>query len=120
MSNIEEDIQMLKTFKVKGNYMPNHIDRMIEPKEVEAIYHVLQELEQDKKRLKELEEALLKVKEKNIKLFINSKNSIPVQKVKDKIKYYKKLQNNYIKKYDEVNDTLQGMINVLKEIVEDK
>ena len=81
---------------------------------------ILSEREVDKKRIKELEEALLKVKEKNIKLFINSKNSIPVQKVKDKIKYYKKLQNNYIKKYDEVNDTLQGMINVLKEIVEDK
>ena len=34
-------------------------------------------------RIKELEEALLKVKDKNIKLFINSKNSIPKQKVKE-------------------------------------
>lgn len=34
-------------------------------------------------RIKELEEGLLKVKDKNIKLFMHYKNSIPVQKVKD-------------------------------------
>lgn len=39
--------------------------------------------EKYKKRIKELEEGLLKVKDKNIKLFMHYKNSIPVQKVKD-------------------------------------
>lgn len=53
---------------------------------LEAIKHVLAEREADKKKIKELEEALLKVKDKNIKLFIHYKNSIPKQKVKDKIK----------------------------------
>lgn len=50
---------------------------------VNALEYVLEEREADKKRIKELEEALLKVKDKNIKLFINSKNSIPKQKVKE-------------------------------------
>lgn len=50
---------------------------------VNALEDILEEREADKKRIKELEEALLKVKDKNIKLFINSKNSIPKQKVKE-------------------------------------
>ena len=37
-------------------------------------------------RIKELEEALLKVKDKNTTLFITCRNSIPKQKVKDLIK----------------------------------
>lgn len=43
---------------------------------------------------------------------------IPVQKVKDKIRYYQELQDNYIKKYDEINEGLQAMINVLQELLE--
>lgn len=45
-------------------------------------------------------------------------HSIPVQKVKDKIRYYQELQDNYIKKYDEINEGLQAMINVLQELLE--
>ena len=41
--------------------------------------------EKHKKRIKELEEALLKVKDKNATLFITCRNSIPKQKVKDLI-----------------------------------
>ena len=37
-------------------------------------------------RIKELEEALLKVKDKNTTLFITCRNSIPVQKVKEIVK----------------------------------
>lgn len=48
--------------------------------------------------------------------FIN--NSIPIQKVKDKIRHYQELQDNYIKKYDEINEGLQAMINVLQELLE--
>lgn len=43
---------------------------------------------------------------------------IPVQKVKDKIRHYQELQDNYIKKYDEINEGLQAMINVLQELLE--
>ena len=45
-------------------------------------------------------------------------NYIPIQKVKDKIRYYQELQDNYIKKYDEINEGLQAMINVLQELLE--
>ena len=47
-------------------------------------------------------------------------NSIPVQKVKDKIRHYQELQDNYIKKYDEINEGLQAMINVLQKIIEER
>lgn len=43
---------------------------------------------------------------------------IPVQKVKDKIEHYQKLQDNYIEKYDEINEGLQAMINTLQELLE--
>lgn len=46
------------------------------------------------------------------------KNSISVQKVKDKIEHYQKLQDNYIEKYDEINEGLQAMINALQELLE--
>ena len=48
------------------------------------------------------------------------KDFIPVQKVKDKIKHYQELQDNYIKKYDETNEGLQAMINVLQELIEER
>ena len=45
-------------------------------------------------------------------------DNISVQKVKDKIRHYQELQDNYIKKYDEINEGLQAMINVLQELLE--
>ena len=42
---------------------------------------------------------------------------ISIQKIKDKIKHYQELQDNYIKKYDEINEGLQAMINVLQELL---
>ena len=50
---------------------------------VNALEDILAERKQDKAKIKELEEALLKIKDKNVKLFIHYKNSIPKQKVKD-------------------------------------
>ena len=47
-------------------------------------------------------------------------NVIPAQKVKDKIRHYQELQDNYIKKYDEINEGLQTMINVLQELIEER
>lgn len=49
-----------------------------------------------------------------------SNDYISVQKVKDKIRHYQELQDNYIKKYDEINEGLQAMINVLQELLEGK
>ena len=46
-------------------------------------------------------------------------NCILKEKVKDKIIHYQELQDNYIKKYDEINEGLQAMINVLKELLEE-
>ena len=48
------------------------------------------------------------------------KDFIPVQKVKDKIRHYQELQDNYIEKYDEINEGLQAMINVLQELIEER
>lgn len=43
---------------------------------------------------------------------------ISIQTIKDKIRHYQELQDNYIKKYDEINEGLQAMINVLQELLE--
>lgn len=48
------------------------------------------------------------------------KDFIQVQKVKDKIIHYQELQDNYIKKYDEINEGLQAMINALQELIEER
>lgn len=45
-------------------------------------------------------------------------NYIPIQKVKNKIEHYQKLQHNYIEKYDEINEGLQSMISALQELLE--
>ena len=62
------------------------------------------------------------MKNEYIKLYqdlLLKENVIPVQKVKDKIRHYQELQDNYIKKYDEINEGLQTMINVLQELIEE-
>lgn len=45
-------------------------------------------------------------------------NFISVEKVKNKIEHYQKLQHNYIEKYDEINEGLQAMISALQELLE--
>lgn len=113
MSNIEEDIDILEKFN-PGDEYTEKIKRAIE--------NVLLERETDKKRIKELEEALLKVKDKNIKLFINSKNSIPVQKVNDEIEKYEYMLaetiHGEIQKYTPGEILLK--IDTLKELLEEK
>mgnify|MGYP005789976727 CR=1 FL=1 len=77
--------------------------------------------EKYKKRIKELEEALLKVKDKNTTLFITCRNSIPKQEVKDKIeeaKHNKKVGNTaYEYTEEDVWDTVKDE---LEELLEDK
>lgn len=106
---IEEDIkfidEMVKEYNTFGDLdNPDYEDT---ERIYKAIENILLERKQDKKKIKELEEALLKVKDKNIKLFMHYKNSIPVQKVKDKIEEYKKIQDEMtIKNHnaDNIND----------------
>ena len=90
MSNIEEDIKILENYLKDSSYKEKENNffkgsgwEVVDLEIPQAMANVLTEFKKDKKRIKELEEALLKVKDKNIKLFIHYKNSIPKQKVKD-------------------------------------
>ena len=98
MSNIEEDIKILEDWlKVLDDFFEK--TRINNTKERNALRNALAEREQDKARIKELEEALLKVKNKNVELFIHYKNSVPAQKVKDVLteiqKEYNKVQEQF-------------------------
>lgn len=92
MGNIEEDIKILENYLKDSSYKEKENNffkgsgwEVVDLEIPQAMANVLTEFKKDKKRIKELEEALLKVKDKNIKLFIHYKNSIPKQKVKDLI-----------------------------------
>lgn len=94
VANVEDDVKILKEFAEickRGISVYN-------PQEAgEALEHILAEREQDKKRIKELEEESRK---KSIELICYQeelKNSIPTQVVIAKIE---QLKNDYDKKYD--------------------
>lgn len=73
-------------------------------------------LQKENEELKNQEATARRINELLVQRY---SNSIPVQKVKDKIRHYQGLQDNYIKKYDEINEGLQTMINVLQELIEE-
>ena len=73
--------------------------------------------EKENEKLKNQEATARKINELLVQRY---SNSISVQKVKDKIIHYQELQDNYIKKYDEINEGLQAMINVLQELIEER
>ena len=75
MSNIE-DMKSVRSFLLKLS--DGRTLRLVEKKNYDRLVE----------RIKELEEALLKVKDKNTTLFITCRNSIPKQKVKDMIEEY--------------------------------
>lgn len=90
-SNIEEDIKLLKSLDTTGD------------KEfTQAIENILLERKQDKKRIKKLEEENKKKSIENICYQEELENSIPVQKVKDKIEEYKKQKDKYESETQEV------------------
>ena len=99
--DIEKDIkfidEMIKEYNTFGDL--DNTDYEDTDKIYKAIENILAEQEQDKARIKELEEALLKVKNKNVELFIHYKNSVPAQKVKDVLteiqKEYNKVQEQF-------------------------
>ena len=94
MSNIE-DIENVRSFLFKlgdGTEL-----RLVEKENYDKLVERIKKLELKQKemweeycpkveKIKELEEALLKVKDKNTTLFITCRNSIPKQEVKDLIK----------------------------------
>ena len=78
-----------------------------------------EDLKNKNKTLEELLQGTLYEMYKYYRDLANSyqANCILKEKVKDKIIHYQELQDNYIKKYDEINEGLQAMINVLKELL---
>lgn len=98
MSDIEKDIKILEDWlKVLDDFFEK--TRINNTKERNALRNALAERKQDKARIQELEEALLKVKDKNTTLFITCRNSIPKQKVKDLLteiqEEYNKVQEQF-------------------------
>ena len=90
---------------------------------LQNLYFKLQdESESKRKEWQEAYKSEKKMKNEYVKIYqdiLLKENVIPVQKVKDKIRHYQELQDNYIKKYDEINEGLQAMINVLQELIEE-
>lgn len=94
VGSIEEDIKILESMleeyyscSVPGMNM--HIDIYFSLEQAEAIEHILAKREQNKKRIKELEESnrIYALNGSNIKLELYIKeNYIPVQKVKETVK----------------------------------
>ena len=115
MSNIEEDIkfieEMIKEYKTFGDlHNPDYED-------TDRIYKALENM---LKRIKELEEENKKKSIENICYQEELENSIPVQKVKDKIEELKKeyeiaLEENSTKAF-----ILKCKISALEELLEEK
>lgn len=148
MSNIEEDIKRCEEL-----IRPEHANWIGISNQL-AIAHVVdkvKELEIKQKemreeycpkivRIKELEEALLKVKDKNTTLFITCRNSIPKQKIKDLLTeiqeeynkvqeqfdciWNKKSKDNYdrykLQEFSTMQQQLGFFIGKLEEMLEDK
>ena len=129
-NSIKEDIKIVENYlansamnEIDSNFFKNSGWETVDLEIPKSMQHILSDY---KRVLKENEELNLKYymlytgKIENLKAqeFKIKSQVIPVQKVKDKIRYYQELQDNYIKKYDEINEGLQAMINVLQELLE--
>ena len=113
-SNIEKDIMSEEAF----NELIDNFE-VVETLTEYGRKAIKQNVKKLQTRIKELEEALLKVKDKNTTLFITCRNSIPKQKVKDKIEELKQ------KREKEPQGTVRDFILVeeikfLKELLEEK
>ena len=119
ISNIEEDIKIIKNAikcnKKQFEEIGTHI--LLQDDEQKAIEHILSEREQDKKRIKELEEEnrILEFQNEQVENYVEElkkynktvsdriveykKDSIPKQKVKDKIDKHKYAKECFEKEY---------------------
>ena len=132
-NSIKEDIKnaehFIKSIKTDKEYKEENGWHGYYNKEIVELARILEHILSDYKRLleeneelKEIYKSEKKMKNEYVKLYqdiLLKENVIPVQKVKDKIRHYQELQDNYIKKYDEINEGLQAMINVLQELIEE-
>lgn len=126
MSNIEEDIRkvkelnsLLKFFKIHG-WIPDLSRTMNTNETIDAIEHILSEREADKKRIEELEDRCKEHQVLLVSANNDLENSIPVQKVKDKIEELKKeyeiaLEENSTKAF-----ILKCKISAFEELLEEK
>ena len=116
-----EFIKDLIAWDVRQDLCPNKE----ECENLETILNLIEKLQKENEELKEENEYNKLLLELNNNFTIDKKtgnykwNVIEIQKVKDKIRHYQELQDNYIKKYDEINESLQAMINVLQELIEE-
>ena len=124
-NSIERDIHLLESYAGMTHKMNDNQGR---PKLDQAIEHILSDYKRVLKENEELKNKL-NLKQFNINVVYNDyleklneykENSIPIQKAKNKIEHYQKLQHNYIEKYDEINEGLQAMISALQELIEER
>lgn len=128
----DEDIQYYKKeIQSIKNIVDNYLKEKARADKLEKEYSAMltesDENECDYKRVLKENEELKEKWDKDTHILQNEldltnadkiNNYIPIQKVKDKIEHYQKLQDNYIEKYDEINEGLQAMINALQELLE--
>ena len=123
-NSIEEDIKIIENLKEAINSGLCYFGSvtMDDCGYQEALEHILSDYKRALKENEELKkskityEKVRDIQEKNRNIVDNK--YISKQKVKDKIEHYQKLQDNYIEKYDEINEGLQAMINALQELLE--
>lgn len=112
--------------KLRKNAVANIVENQqyyILNKQIEKYKECIEKLQKDNEELKSNNEKyIIHLTDEQYKTVIeiaqNDINQKWIQKVKDKIEHYQKLQDNYIEKYDEINEGLQAMINALQELLE--
>lgn len=111
-----EFIKDLIAWDVRQDLYPNKE----ECENLEIILNLVEKLQKENEELRESNKKLYEIGQEMCKQDkYTRENYISVQKVKDKIRHYQGLQDNYIKKYDEINEGLQAMINVLQKLIEE-
>ena len=127
VANIEENIKTIKNLlqMLENGFLTEEMCPIRSwdptPKYASALKYILAEREQDKKRIKELEEEKVELKEYNKivsdRIVEYKKNSIPKQAVIDKIKEYdKKMEEDAGHPNWVVTDRI--VMNVLQELLE--
>ena len=140
-NSIEEDIKIVENYlansainEIESNFFKNGGWETIDLEIPKSMQHILSDYKRVLKENETLSRENRKLKEENEynKLLLDMNNNfkidkkieiykwnvIEIQKIKDTIRHYQELQDNYIKKYDEINEGLQAMINVLQELLE--
>ena len=119
----EENLDKLEIHCRKAIHYERGLEHQVVLELLERHKEHLAEREQDKKRIKELEEENRIFKDSNVlvnRYFKLKDNSIPVQKVKDKIEELKKHYNtdNNIRIYT-LKDSYELQATVLEELLEE-